>query len=224
MTRPSRKFAPGSTPKPPLRQSNRLATNAHSGSPPRSPLMSSQTVGGPATPHTPRKRRQPKPTASASHHGKLSTNNILEKTVKGLGLKFVPDEWQLQLIQNIHEGSDSILVAGTGYGKSYIFEALALLGVPKNEIVLVICPLKTLEYDQVFICSVLLLYLYLCYVRLNRLKQKASRRLLLTKTLRTLQRHGAIREPRPSSCTCRQRWRCPIASMSFSGMASFVIA
>jgi superfamily II DNA helicase RecQ len=41
------------------------------------------------------------------------------------------------------------MVTGTGYGKSIIFEGLAALN--KTKIVIVICPLKGLERDQV--CS-----------------------------------------------------------------------
>lgn len=43
---------------------------------------------------------------------------------------------------------DSIFVAGTGYGKSLIFEGVAKL-CRKSEIVLIITPLKALERDQV---------------------------------------------------------------------------
>ncbi|KAJ7367058.1 P-loop containing nucleoside triphosphate hydrolase protein, partial [Mycena albidolilacea] len=42
---------------------------------------------------------------------------------------------------------DSIMVAGTGYGKSVIFEGLAACN--KAKIVIIICPLKALERDQV---------------------------------------------------------------------------
>ena len=52
------------------------------------------------------------------------------------------------LVRRIFTGYDSILCAGTGYGKSFIFEALALLG-GKGKPVIVISPLKALERDQV---------------------------------------------------------------------------
>ena len=38
------------------------------------------------------------------------------------------DNWQVHLIQRILQGYDSIFCAGTGYGKSLIFEALAVFG------------------------------------------------------------------------------------------------
>ncbi|KAJ7780672.1 P-loop containing nucleoside triphosphate hydrolase protein, partial [Mycena maculata] len=54
---------------------------------------------------------------------------------------------QGELIRRLHQGYDSLMLAGTGYGKSIIFEGLAALN--KAKIVIVICPLKALERDQV---------------------------------------------------------------------------
>ncbi|KAJ7598548.1 P-loop containing nucleoside triphosphate hydrolase protein, partial [Mycena floridula] len=58
-----------------------------------------------------------------------------------------PDDWQCHLLQKIMQRYDSVFCAGTGYGKSIIFEGLALLG-GKGKLVIVICPLKALERDQ----------------------------------------------------------------------------
>jgi superfamily II DNA helicase RecQ len=66
-----------------------------------------------------------------------------------LGLSYTPDDWQVHLIRRILQGYDSIFCAGTGYGKSLIFEGLAVLGGTKK-LVIVISPLKALERDQVF--------------------------------------------------------------------------
>ncbi|KAJ6532174.1 P-loop containing nucleoside triphosphate hydrolase protein, partial [Mycena vulgaris] len=55
--------------------------------------------------------------------------------------------WQLYLISRILRGFDSIFLAGTGYGKSLIFEGLAVLG-GKRKVVIVVSPLKALERDQ----------------------------------------------------------------------------
>jgi superfamily II DNA helicase RecQ len=52
------------------------------------------------------------------------------------------------------QGYDSIFCAGTGYSKSLVFEALAILGGLKK-LALVVSPLKVLERDQV--CELLLL-------------------------------------------------------------------
>ncbi|RDX42630.1 P-loop containing nucleoside triphosphate hydrolase protein, partial [Lentinus brumalis] len=59
-----------------------------------------------------------------------------------------PDAWQLELILRVLRGFDAIVCAGTGYGKSLVFEGLAVLG-GKNKVVIVISPLKALEHDQV---------------------------------------------------------------------------
>ncbi|KAJ7717747.1 P-loop containing nucleoside triphosphate hydrolase protein, partial [Mycena maculata] len=59
-----------------------------------------------------------------------------------------PELWQIYLISRILRGFDSIFLAGTGYGKSLIFEGLAVLGGNKK-VVIVISPLKALERDQV---------------------------------------------------------------------------
>ncbi|KAE9392473.1 P-loop containing nucleoside triphosphate hydrolase protein, partial [Gymnopus androsaceus JB14] len=58
-----------------------------------------------------------------------------------------PEDWQAHLISCVFGGYDAIFCAGTGYGKSLIFEGLAALG-GKNKLVMVICPLKSLELDQ----------------------------------------------------------------------------
>ncbi|KAJ7716482.1 P-loop containing nucleoside triphosphate hydrolase protein [Mycena maculata] len=65
-----------------------------------------------------------------------------------LGLRYVPDDWQVHLVIRILRGYDSIFLAGTGYGKSLIFEAVAALS-GKRKVTLVVCPLKALEADQV---------------------------------------------------------------------------
>ena len=57
-------------------------------------------------------------------------------------------DWQIHLIIRILRGYDSIFLAGTGYGKSLVFEAVAVLG-GKNKVTIIICPLKALEADQV---------------------------------------------------------------------------
>ncbi|KAJ7765972.1 P-loop containing nucleoside triphosphate hydrolase protein [Mycena olivaceomarginata] len=82
-------------------------------------------------PATPRKRKTPVP----------------DRLLGRLGLGFDLDDWQAELIRRLRQGYDSIMVAGTGYGKSVIFEGLAACN--KAKIVIIICPLKALERDQV---------------------------------------------------------------------------
>ena len=81
----------------------------------------------------------------------LSLSSIQQRLVDTLQLTFTPDDWQVHLIRRVLQGYDSIFCAGTGYGKSLIFEGLAVLG----KLVVVISPLKALECDQV--CHLLLL-------------------------------------------------------------------
>jgi superfamily II DNA helicase RecQ len=78
---------------------------------------------------------------------KETLEDIKVRARERLGLGFDLDDWQAELIRRLRQGYDSLLVAGTGYGKSVIFEGLAALN--KAKIVIVVCPLKALERDQV---------------------------------------------------------------------------
>ncbi|KAF8581626.1 hypothetical protein K439DRAFT_1353527, partial [Ramaria rubella] len=69
-----------------------------------------------------------------------------------LRLGYEPHLWQATLIQKIVQGFNSIFCAGTGYGKSLVFEGVAAM--QKDKTVIVICPLKVLQMDQV--CFILL--------------------------------------------------------------------
>ena len=109
-------------------------------------------------PETPRKRRdnhqQRLQGVNSALLSDLSLQSISERLITSFNLSYSPDDWQVHLIRRILQGYDSIFCAGTGYGKSLIFEALAILAGPKK-VVLVISPLKALERDQV--CGLLLL-------------------------------------------------------------------
>ncbi|KAJ7150989.1 P-loop containing nucleoside triphosphate hydrolase protein, partial [Mycena crocata] len=78
---------------------------------------------------------------------KETLQEIKTRTRERLALDFDLDDWQGELIRRLRQGYDSLMVAGTGYGKSIIFEGLAALN--KAKIVIVVCPLKALERDQV---------------------------------------------------------------------------
>jgi len=102
-------------------------------------------------PQTPRRR---KTTPSVRLQGikttmpsSLSLTSISRRLISTLKLQYKPDDWQVHLIHQILQGYDSIFCAGTGYGKSLIFEGLAVLG-GKGKLVIVISPLKALERDQ----------------------------------------------------------------------------
>lgn len=99
--------------------------------------------------------KSPARTRKATHAERLygiktprhSVQELKARVVKKLGLTFEMDEWQSQVIYKVKSGYDSIVVAGTGYGKSIIFEGLA--AADKGKMVVVISPLKALERDQV---------------------------------------------------------------------------
>ena len=104
------------------------------------------------TPATPRQRKD-----NALLHlrgiktrmpGNLSLDSICARLIAELSLLYTPDDWQVHLIWRIFQGYDSIFCMGTGYGKSLVFEGLAILG-GAGKLVIVISPLKALERDQV---------------------------------------------------------------------------
>jgi hypothetical protein len=75
--------------------------------------------------------------------------------------------------------------AGTGYGKSLIFEGVAALG-GKGKVVMVICPLKALKYDQVCICDLWLhLVLNSCNSGMTGKRQRLSTVVLNKDTTKT---------------------------------------
>ncbi|KAF8599340.1 P-loop containing nucleoside triphosphate hydrolase protein, partial [Ceratobasidium sp. AG-I] len=102
-------------------------------------------------PISPTKRKTSTTDLNARRRGvkpaRFSTLEISNRLVKNLKLSFTPAPWQSHLIQHIIQGYDSIFLAGTGYGKSLIFEGIAAM--QPSKMVLVICPLKALEEDQV---------------------------------------------------------------------------
>ena len=63
----------------------------------------------------------------------------------------LPHPWQLQMFIKCAEGCDTFCIAGMGFGKSLVFALLAIaveLAGSKGTVV-VVCPLKALEIDQV---------------------------------------------------------------------------
>jgi superfamily II RNA helicase len=98
---------------------------------------------------TPRRHKTPKRIRNlgikAPHE---SIHEIQEELKRKLKLTFTPEEWQACLIQRVKQGYDSIFLAGTGYGKSLVFEGLAALG-GQRRVTIVISPLKSLQKDQV---------------------------------------------------------------------------
>ncbi|KAF5334092.1 hypothetical protein D9758_018505 [Tetrapyrgos nigripes] len=124
---------------------------------PGTPSISQTTCIAP--PETPRKRKEPtirhatsspclQPGIKANLSKNLSVENVKLRLKDLLGLLFTPGDFQAHLIHRILRGYNSFLVAGTGYGKSLVFEGVSKLA-GKRKLVIVICPLKALERDQV---------------------------------------------------------------------------
>jgi ATP-dependent helicase YprA (DUF1998 family) len=128
-------------------------TPGHTRSPPRTPSRRNKTSQAPRPPpETPRRRKdnhqQRLQGVKSNLPADLSLESIQQRLINAFNLSYTPDDWQVHLIRRILQGYDSIFCAGTGYGKSLIFEALSVLGTP-GKLVLVISPLKALERDQV---------------------------------------------------------------------------
>ncbi|KAJ6461133.1 P-loop containing nucleoside triphosphate hydrolase protein [Mycena vitilis] len=108
-----------------------------------------RTQPAPRSPATPRRRSRKAATRlQGTSPAKLSYAEISTQLIALLTLTFIPELWQIYLVSRILRGFDSVFLAGTGYGKSLIFEGLAVLG-GKKKVVIVISPLKALERDQV---------------------------------------------------------------------------
>jgi hypothetical protein len=132
-------------------------------------------------PETPKRRRENAskrlPGIKSQLPKNLSLESIRTRLIKTLGLCYNPDDWQVHLVRRILQGYDSIFCAGTGYGKSLIFEALAVLG-GQGKLVIVISPLKALEHDQVSFSIFALYFSVLISYSSNRQirpRQRASR-------------------------------------------------
>lgn len=64
-----------------------------------------------------------------------------------------PFDWQLDISEAIVLGLDSILIAGTGAGKTYPMIMAQLLPENKEKFTLIISPLNALQEDQVCFSS-----------------------------------------------------------------------
>lgn len=116
---------------------------------PRTPRRRPFSPVAPRSPGTPRRHIPPRATRlQGITDWKYTVEQTREMVKTKLNLTYTPDDWQIHLIIRILRGYDSIFHAGTGYGKSLIFEAVtALRG--RKKVTIIICPLKALEADQV---------------------------------------------------------------------------
>ena len=106
-------------------------------------------------PQTPRKHKERVPDAirfqglTLDLPRRFSVDEISKAVKKALKLNFDIDPWQAHFIRRVKQGYDAIVIAGTGYGKSVLFEGLAALASGPRRLVIVVSPLKALERDQV---------------------------------------------------------------------------
>ena len=75
-------------------------------------------------------------------------DKLQEELQKLLKLLLTPEEWQVHLIQRVKQWDDSIFLAGAGYGKSLVFEGLAVIR-GQRKVTIVISPLKLFQKDQI---------------------------------------------------------------------------
>lgn len=144
------------------------------------------------TPTTPRSRKQ----AGQKRLQGLSklpydAEHVKEAVKTNLKLDFDIEDWQAHVIYRLLQGYDGVCIAGTGYGKSIIFEGLASMSDEK--VVLVICPLKVLEKDQVRdrLC-IRLIHVHATdlFTRQSRLVRRVYQLYTSTKTMRAIPASG----------------------------------
>nr|VWO95074.1 ATP-dependent RNA helicase mak5 (EC [Ganoderma boninense] len=111
--------------------------------PPRSQIP----TPGPPSASSDLAREGPKPWPKLGT--RVSQDEIKAATKQIFG--YEPRAWQLQTMEKILEGYDVMTVAGTGAGKSLVFALIVIAAAlaKVRGLVLVVCPLKALQNDQV---------------------------------------------------------------------------
>ena len=106
---------------------------------------------------TPRRRKNaqnnsapPSPSHTWPRIGKKIPSETLQEVTEQI-FGYSPRGWQTKVAEKVLEGHDSIVIAGTGAGKSLVFAMLAIAAelAGFEGVVIVICPLKSLQKDQV---------------------------------------------------------------------------
>lgn len=113
-------------------------------SPPRTPSRSLNS--NPSHPNT---TRPPATKQWPQLPKTLATSELVNATERIFGYK--PRQWQTEATIKILEGHDTFVLAPTGAGKSLVFAMLAVAAelTGSQGLVVVICPLKALQLDQV---------------------------------------------------------------------------
>ena len=125
---------------------------------PLSPILNSTRISQLPSPFsTPRRlknARNNSTTPSSSETwpriGRKISSETLEDVTKQI-FGYSPKGWQIKVAEKVLEGNDAIVIAGTGAGKSLVFAMLAVAAelAEFDGMVIVICPLKSLQKDQV---------------------------------------------------------------------------
>ena len=66
---------------------------------------------------------------------------------------FPPKDWQMEAMTSIFSGTDIVISAGTGSGKSLAFQGPSAY-IQKGQIIIVVTPLNSLMFNHVCICQV----------------------------------------------------------------------
>ena len=87
--------------------------------------------------------------SSSTNRAESSSNLNVEVLLQKVKQSFVrqPHPYQITCWRHVVGGKDLIVIAGTGAGKSAVFQALPLL--KDGGIVLIVSPLKALMHNQV---------------------------------------------------------------------------
>ena len=73
---------------------------------------------------------------------------MVDEVVRRCGGK-VPYEWQLDVAEALYLGLDSVIIAGTGAGKTLPFVMVLLAHTSANTKIIIVSTLNELERDQV---------------------------------------------------------------------------
>jgi superfamily II DNA/RNA helicase len=85
----------------------------------------------------------------------MALAQLRKELKKRLKLGFEPEPWQAMMVKKILEGHDAVYVAGTGRGKSLVWEGVAAMAKRRGRlflVVVVIEPLRSIQEDMVSVC------------------------------------------------------------------------
>ena len=126
------------------------------------PISNPSNTLSPVPFDTPRRRKTPSttpqhPSVAEKPWPRIGKRVPIDEVIRVTKLIFdhEPFSWQLDMFKKAAEGYDTLAIAGTGYGKTMAFGLLAVAAeiARFRGVVIVICPLKALQNDQVRVCN-----------------------------------------------------------------------